>query len=173
MKGKNYASIYILGYLLEPYSIYLYFWTFLEIWRFTKFKFSLNNSKIRPPTKKMADVAWLTKQYHHHQGLGTDKLKHGEIAVQMKKVRSGHLVKAATEANVQATLWIFQIFAGKCIWKTFSAQNRVTAQQYASTHFALKKRQTCEDATLDMDTGTTKAYTSSTEFYNSILMYNP
>jgi hypothetical protein len=46
----------------------------------------------------------LTKQYHHHQGLGTDKLKLGEIAVQMKKVRPGHLVKAATEANVQATL---------------------------------------------------------------------
>jgi hypothetical protein len=47
----------------------------------------------------------LTKPYHHHQdlGLGTDKLKLGEIAVQMKKVRSGHLVKAATEGNVQAT----------------------------------------------------------------------
>jgi hypothetical protein len=48
----------------------------------------------------------LTKHCHHHQGLGlgTDKLKLGEIAVQMKKVRSGHLVKAATEANVQATV---------------------------------------------------------------------
>jgi hypothetical protein len=48
----------------------------------------------------------LTKHYHHHQGLGlgTDKLKLEEIGVQMKKVRSGHLVKAATEANVQVTL---------------------------------------------------------------------
>jgi len=48
----------------------------------------------------------LTKHHHHHQGLGlgTDKLKLGEIAVQMKKARSGHLAKAATEANVQATV---------------------------------------------------------------------
>jgi hypothetical protein len=62
--------------------------------------------KNSPTNKKKADVAGLTKHYHHHQGLGlgTDKLKLGEIAVQMKKARSGHLVKAATEANVQATV---------------------------------------------------------------------